>query len=86
MNSRQRTKKILDGELPDRVGITDSFWKDTIDRWYKEGISEGTDPRDYFETDFFWMYLDPSFLLDPVTIADINPFGLLIFFISSPTS
>ncbi|MCS7180534.1 MAG: hypothetical protein NZ891_04205, partial [bacterium] len=52
MTSSDRIKKILKGEIPDRIPICDtSFWPKTIERWIKEGLPENIDIYDYFGID-----------------------------------
>lgn len=52
MTSRERILCTLNGEIPDRVGRTDSPWSETIERWKKEGLQEGQDINDLFGFDF----------------------------------
>ncbi|MCM8759079.1 MAG: hypothetical protein NC906_04825 [Candidatus Omnitrophica bacterium] len=52
MNSSERIKTVLRGEIPDRIPICEvSFWPKTIERWKKEGLPENTDPIDYLGMD-----------------------------------
>ena len=52
MNGRQRIAAILAGEKPDRVGMNESPWSETMVRWRKEGLPEGMGVTDYFGMDF----------------------------------
>ena len=52
ITSRQRIKKLLKFEEPDRIGIADSFWEDTLAKWIDEGMPVNDDPGDYFGFDF----------------------------------
>ena len=55
MTSRERVTKLLRRELPDRMGIFEHFWGETIGQfWVKEGYPEGTPPEDYFDYDLRW--------------------------------
>jgi uroporphyrinogen decarboxylase len=72
MNSKERIKAILNFEEPDRIGMHDEFWLDTIRRWKKEGglppdapePPEGADYKyiapKYFNMDMAFVEIDPS--------------------------
>ena len=72
MNSKDRIKAILNFEEPDRVGMHDEFWLETIRRWKKEGglppdapePLEGCDYKyiapNYFDMDMAFVEIDPS--------------------------
>ena len=47
MTSRERIATIFSGGIPDRVGIHDSIWGSTLERWHREGLPAGVDPLDY---------------------------------------
>lgn len=38
MTSRERIRKIMNLEVPDRVGMYDSHWLGAIERWEKEDL------------------------------------------------
>ena len=48
MNGRQRIQTVLEGGIPDRVPVQDSYWATTIKRWRREGLPAAADPTDYF--------------------------------------
>ena len=48
MTSRERILALLNHEEPDRIGIHDSPWRTTIERWRKEGLPEGQSPASFF--------------------------------------
>ncbi|MEM2465566.1 MAG: uroporphyrinogen decarboxylase family protein [Candidatus Bathyarchaeia archaeon] len=72
MNSKERIKAILNFEEPDRVGMHDEFWLETIKRWKEEGglppdapePPEGADYKyiapKYFDMDMVFVEIDPS--------------------------
>lgn len=72
MNSKERIKAILNFEEPDRIGMHDEFWLETIRRWKKEGglpldasePPEGADYKyiapNYFDMDMTFVEIDPS--------------------------
>lgn len=51
MTSRERIKTILSGGVPDRVGMHESPWGETMDLWRKQGLPEGKSVHDYFGMD-----------------------------------
>ena len=51
MTSRERIQRIMSNELPDRVGIYDHYWPETLERWRTEGLPADVPPEVYFEHD-----------------------------------
>ena len=52
MNSRERITMLLNKQIPDRMGLFEHFWGETIrDYWVNEGYPEGEAPGDYFDLD-----------------------------------
>lgn len=51
MNSRERVAKLLKRELPDRIGLYDHYWPETIPSWENQGYPKDTRPEDYFGYD-----------------------------------
>ena len=49
MDSRERVKRMLQFEAPDRVPITDSLWVSTVERWRREGLPADISPAKYFD-------------------------------------
>ncbi len=47
MNSQERIATIFAGGIPDRVGMHDSAWDSTLERWRREGLPEGVSPLDF---------------------------------------
>lgn len=59
MNSRERIKKIFNFQVPDRIGIFDAPWPETVARWRAEGLPPDGHVNDYFQYD-----IDEGVLLD----------------------
>ena len=51
MTSKERFSRMFQHKEADRVPIFDSPWAGTIARWEREGMPQGMDWRDYFDTD-----------------------------------
>ena len=75
MNSRDRIKAILNFEIPDRIGIFDAPWPETVERWHKEGLPEGIYPDEYFDFDIgYHIFLDVSFMLPEKIIEETDKY------------
>jgi len=48
VDSRERVKRVLRFEEPDRVPIDDSPWVSAVDRWHREGLPVDVSPAEYF--------------------------------------
>lgn len=55
LSGRERMLKILAHELPDRVGLFEHFWGETLreDVWGAQGYPVDTNPTEYFNYDLF---------------------------------
>lgn len=54
MNARERVRTILSGGVPDdRIGMQDSVWSSTVERWRREGLPEGISAQEHFGVDDF---------------------------------
>ncbi len=52
MKPCERMTMLLNKEIPDRMGLFEQFWPETIPNyWVNEGYPEGEDPADVFEFD-----------------------------------
>ena len=58
MNARDRILKLLSFQEPDRIGLHDAYWEDTLLRWYEQGLPKGVDPTDYFDFDIDNLYIE----------------------------
>lgn len=85
MTSRERVKRALNREEPDRIPINDNVWEATVERWKKEGFPEGNPVSEYFNYDMarFIPDLSPRFPQQVIQengeyIIKKNSFGELI--------
>ena len=51
MTSRERVSRVLSGQVPDRVPMSDGYWSVTVERWRSEGLPADVSPNSYFGTD-----------------------------------
>jgi len=57
MASRERMRRALTGELPDRIPLCEiCIWPETIQRWRTEGLPEDVDALDWLGMDKIAMY------------------------------
>ncbi len=52
MTSQERIKATLEFNIPDRVGIYDSFCEKTLEFWHNQGLDREINFQDYFDFDF----------------------------------
>ena len=82
MNSRERVKRALNIEEPDRVPITDSVWVSTVERWRREGLPSDLSPAEYFDYEIarFGPDVSPRFSVrtlseDDHYVTETSPYG-----------
>lgn len=51
MTSHERVATLLRHELPDRIGLFDHYWGETLPRWLQEGYPDGVAVEEYFGYD-----------------------------------
>ena len=52
MTSRERMKALFARELPDRMGLFEHFWPETLrDYWPEQGYPKDTGPQEFFDFD-----------------------------------
>ena len=55
MNSRERFNATLHFQRPDRIPFYDEeIREETLDRWHRQGLPKGKDPRELFGLDGWW--------------------------------
>ena len=84
MTSRERIKKILNFEIPDRIGLSDFYGVGVAKRWHKEGLPPEISPDDYFGIDCHHWHFDQSLQIketiieqDARTITRRNSWGAI---------
>ena len=70
MTGRERVLCALENRAPDRIPVLEHFWKDTLDRWYGEGLSPGVNLNNYFDFDILEMGIDVSPRFDAYEIDE----------------
>lgn len=75
MNSRDRMKAILEFQVPDRIGILDAPWPETVARWRLEGLPASVSPHEYFDFDVeYCLNLNTSFMLQKKVLEESDEF------------
>ena len=83
MTSRERIQKIMNFEVPDRIGIFDWHWAAALNRWREEGLPEDANLSKHFGYDMISIGVDSSFRLErkileetEETYIERNSFGM----------
>ena len=81
MTSFERVTALLNQKTPDRMGLMDHYWGETIpDYWLKQGFPENTDPGEYFDYDIRfvagWLDSAPLYDLEDVTVDESDEWKL----------
>jgi uroporphyrinogen decarboxylase len=58
MHSRDRIKTIFAHMIPDRIGMLDAYWVETIERWLNEGLAKDRDIQDIFNHDISFVWFE----------------------------
>jgi len=80
MDSRERIRAALRLKVPDRVPITEtSYWPETLERWYREGLPRGVDPVTYLGMDkFLFLSYDSTLRLEERIVRDTEKFTVKV--------
>ncbi|MFW5692472.1 MAG: hypothetical protein ACOCX3_03890, partial [Chloroflexota bacterium] len=70
--ARDRIRSLLNRQEPDRIGLWDAYWDDTIIRWRSEGLPADTTPQALLDFDFELLFMDASLRL-PERLLEDNP-------------
>lgn len=74
MTSRERVRAALALEAPDRVPLHDNPWRQTIERWHREGLPEDTTPAEYFGYELTSIKADLSLQLPTEKIEETDEY------------
>ncbi len=72
ITARDRIRSLLNRQEPDRIGLWDAYWDDTIIRWRGEGLPDDTTPQALLDFDFELLFMDASLRL-PERLLEDNP-------------
>ncbi|MFH1752980.1 MAG: hypothetical protein ABH875_02245 [Candidatus Omnitrophota bacterium] len=78
MNSKERISKILNFQIPDRIGIHDQFLDTTVENWKADGFPDDTRPENYFDLDIDIVKLEDA-LVDNLLPDREDRFRVLSF-------
>ena len=76
LSGRERIQQVLAHKEPDRIGMWDAFWDDTILNWEQQGLPAGVSPTTYFDMDFTNLYIDASLRLPEKLLEDTDEFTI----------
>jgi len=76
MSSRERIKTLLSFKEPDRIGMADAYWEDTLTRWHEEGLPPNVDPAEHFGFDFDRIYMDASLRLPERLLEETDEYTI----------
>jgi len=60
MTPRERVRTAIARQQPDRVPVADSVWRETAERWRREGMPADVDSEDYFDYSIREIWCDTS--------------------------
>ena len=63
MDSRERVRRVLAGERPDRIPIYDAYWETTLTRWHQEGLRTDVSPQEALGCDIVMLSGDDTLRL-----------------------
>lgn len=65
---------LLSHQEPDRIGRSDSYWLDTLPRWRAEGMPADVEPKDLFDFDLDYVYIDSSLRLPEKVLEETDEY------------
>ncbi len=74
MTGRERIRQIIAHREPDRIGLWDAYWTDTLLRWETEGLPAGASPQALLDFDFDLLYMDASLRLPERLIEETSEY------------
>ena len=70
MNARERIKRIMNFQVPDRIGMFDGYWTETLERWKGEGMPADLDIGSQFGHDLCPAGFDQGLGFAEVTLEE----------------
>lgn len=70
LSSRERIWRLLAHQEPDRIGLWDAYWIDTLTRWHAEGLPQDSTPERLLGFDFDVLFMDASLRLPECLLED----------------
>ena len=75
LTSRQRLRSGFSHQTLDRIAMWDSYWGETLERWYSEGLPRGVDLAEFFGLDRIGGHgCDYSYRLPTKVIEDTDEY------------
>jgi uroporphyrinogen decarboxylase len=72
VDGQERIRRLIAHQPADRVGIFDSFWRETERDFRLQGMPEGVTAEDYFDLDAGMFWFDQSFLLPRLVLEELE--------------
>jgi uroporphyrinogen decarboxylase len=69
MNSIDRIRSTFEGQKPDRIGIVEYYWGETLKKWSAQGMKTDS-PDYYFDHDMIFFHFDPRFGFEEKTLSE----------------
>jgi len=63
LDSRERVRRVLAGQRPDRIPVYDSYWETTLERWRQEGLPADVSPHEALDCDIVMLGGDDTLRL-----------------------
>lgn len=76
ISARERINRLIDHQQPDRIGLWDAYWEDTLYRWRGEGLPPDIAPQEMFGFDFDLLYMDASLRLPERLLEDAEGYTI----------
>lgn len=72
MTTRERMRRVLSGQVPDRIPLCEiCFWPETVERWRGEGLPRDVDPLRWLDMDVLaTSWFDSSLRLEEETLSE----------------
>ena len=70
LTHRERIQRLIAHQEPDRIGLWDGYWEDTLLRWHREGLPGDATPQSALDFDFDILFMDASLRLPERLVED----------------